>query len=274
MSNQPARLIEEEVTLARNVHVGGNVAVNGDIRIAHDLKVEGRVFADNICGPEKGLFRSPSHLRSVYPIPQDGWWALVGESVPGTVYIARNGEWTSGLSGAPSTNSPDKGLFETVTALRSTYPSPGDGWWALVGRTLPAHLHVVSDGAWVPAYNPDGSPTLVGIGQSLYRMEIDTDGDCFMAFGERKTIRCKVWCGFEDVTANVLQWKATRRSSDEISDRAWGCKPKVKNFAGELEICFDSEENDLGPDSYNVRTVFTFGALIAPGEEVLHELEF
>ncbi|MDE6410054.1 MAG: hypothetical protein K2K81_07420 [Muribaculaceae bacterium] len=43
----------------------------------------------------------------------------------------------------------NKGMFRTLEKLKGAYPSPEDGWWALVGDELPAELYVSESGRWV-----------------------------------------------------------------------------------------------------------------------------
>ena len=50
---------------------------------------------------------------------------------------------------AKNVKSANKGLFTTVEKLREAYPRPHDGWWAFVGRSLPAPIYVADGGAWV-----------------------------------------------------------------------------------------------------------------------------
>lgn len=100
--------------------------------------------------------------------------------------------------------------------------------------------------------------------QALFpRMEIDTEGDTFLAYGETKMITCRVFRGWEDVTDKVTKWSVTRDTGDAIEDASWALKPKVQNFNGTLEICFTPTENDLGNNSLVVSTLFTFVAEIS-----------
>lgn len=100
--------------------------------------------------------------------------------------------------------------------------------------------------------------------QALFpRMEIDTEGDTFLAYGETKKITCRVYRGWEDVTDKVVKWTVTRDTGDAIEDASWALKPKVQNFNGTLEICFTPTENDLGSNSLVLSTLFTFVAEIS-----------
>lgn len=95
------------------------------------------------------------------------------------------------------------------------------------------------------------------------RMEIDTEGDTFLAYGETKMITCRVYRGWQEVTDKVTKWTVTRDTGDTIEDASWALKPKVQNFNGTLEICFTPTENDLGSNSLVLSTLFTFVAEIS-----------
>ncbi|MDE7441686.1 MAG: hypothetical protein K2M69_05950, partial [Muribaculaceae bacterium] len=87
--------IQGSLNVSRTIRVGGGGRVEGDWECGHDLVVEGWLYAKNIRGANKGLFRSAERLREVYPRPQDGWWALVGTGLPAAVYIAEDGVWVA-----------------------------------------------------------------------------------------------------------------------------------------------------------------------------------
>lgn len=92
------------------------------------------------------------------------------------------------------------------------------------------------------------------------RMEIDTDGDYFLAYGESLNVTCKVFRGWKDVTSQVNKWTVTRDTGDPVEDTSWALKTKVQNFNGTIEICFMPAENDLGTNSLVTSTLFTFKA--------------
>jgi hypothetical protein len=103
-------------------------------------------------------------------------------------------------------------------------------------------------------------------------MHIDISNDNFITWGETKHISCRVTRGFDDVTDQVTQWTVTRDSAIEQDDAAWALKDKVKNFAGEIDLCFTAEENDIGNNSNAISTVYSFTATIESGDTVTHEL--
>lgn len=95
------------------------------------------------------------------------------------------------------------------------------------------------------------------------RLEIDTKGDTSLAFGESLRIKCKVYKGlFDEVTSQVTSWSITRDSGNSTEDMAWQLKNKVKDFNGEIDICFNNQENDLGGNEYTISTLFTIRAEI------------
>lgn len=95
------------------------------------------------------------------------------------------------------------------------------------------------------------------------RLEINDSGDGFLAWGESTVLTCKVWKGiYEEVTGEVTGWSISRNSGVPIEDAAWLTKDKVRAFAGEIEICFNMEENDLGESSTAQGTTFTITAYI------------
>lgn len=106
------------------------------------------------------------------------------------------------------------------------------------------------------------------------RMEVDTEGDKFLAYGESLTATCTVLRGWEDLTNEVVKWEVTRDSASPSDDAAWALRDKVKNFSGVLEICFDKDASidDLG-NSNVVSTIFTFKAYISDGNKAIFTLK-
>ena len=102
--NNTNKTVAGDLNVERHITSGGDLTVRGQAKICHDLKVEGWLEAKNIKGPAKGLFGSVTQLEERYPHPQDGWWAMVGESVPAPIYRADGGAWvaTGKEGGTPS----------------------------------------------------------------------------------------------------------------------------------------------------------------------------
>lgn len=96
-------IIEGDVSVGHNAHVGGKVEVEGCVYVGRDLKVYGWLDAPNIKGPSKGLFKTEAQLLATYPKPQNGWWALVATPKTsdhlGQLYIAEGGQWIAQVDG-------------------------------------------------------------------------------------------------------------------------------------------------------------------------------
>lgn len=106
------------------------------------------------------------------------------------------------------------------------------------------------------------------------RMEIDTQGDNFLAYGESKIITCKVFRGWEEVTDKVVNWVITRDTGEPLEDEAWNLGAKAQNFDGSIEISFTEKDNDLGTNPFVISTLFTIKAEIDDGTEAQTELTF
>lgn len=89
MSNR----IEGDLVVGRNIYAGGNLNIPGKATIKQNLKVDGWLDAKNIKHTNKGLFPSLEVLNEAYPNPKQGWYALVGKTIPANIYIVEDGEW-------------------------------------------------------------------------------------------------------------------------------------------------------------------------------------
>ena len=89
--------IEGDAIISGDVTTGGGVVANGSSVFKKNLKVEGWLEASNLRGACKGLFENEERLKDLYPTPDEGMWALIGETIPAKVYMAKrvNGktEW-------------------------------------------------------------------------------------------------------------------------------------------------------------------------------------
>lgn len=92
-SNIPLREIEGNVSVTRDVHVGGDVQAGGSAIVKHNLRVDGWLDAPNVKGACKGLFASVDALVACYPEPDAGSLALVGASLPASLYVEEGGAW-------------------------------------------------------------------------------------------------------------------------------------------------------------------------------------
>lgn len=96
--------IDGDVSVGRNAAIGGDATVQGKTHLKGNVKVDGWLEAKNIKAANKGLFVTIEKLKAAYPFPHDGWWALVGTSLPAPIYVADGGEWVpTGHSGGNPT---------------------------------------------------------------------------------------------------------------------------------------------------------------------------
>lgn len=86
---------EGDVSIGRHVGIGGNANVQGSVVVHMNMKVEGWLDAKNIKGSNKGIFTTVEKLREAFPRPHDGWWAIVGKSLPSPIYVGDGGEWVA-----------------------------------------------------------------------------------------------------------------------------------------------------------------------------------
>lgn len=123
--------IHGDVSVGRDVAMGGKATVAGDVTVGHNLRVKGWIEARNIKDTNKGLFERVEDLEAKYPTPLDGWWAGVktergtspDEETVFLVYLAKNGSWQSTpavLSVTLDTSAYDEqaeAISETLAAL-------------------------------------------------------------------------------------------------------------------------------------------------------------
>ncbi len=88
-------VIGQNVTATKDVAVGRNMSVQGNSTFAHNVRIDGILDAPNLRGACKGLFGSVEELQEAYPAPRAGWFALVGDTLPASVYRARLGRWVA-----------------------------------------------------------------------------------------------------------------------------------------------------------------------------------
>ncbi|MCL1606685.1 MULTISPECIES: hypothetical protein [Mediterranea] len=103
MSSIRTTQVDGDVAVGRNVNIGGKFTTQGSGHVKGGLKVDGWLEAKNVKAASKGMFRSVEELDAAYPNPKEGWWAIVGKSLPGTIYVGHEGAWTDtgGTGGNP-----------------------------------------------------------------------------------------------------------------------------------------------------------------------------
>ena len=84
-----------DMSVGRNVAIGGKAQIAGSATIGHNLEVKGWLDAPNIKGTNKGVYLTLEELREAYPAPRDGWFAGVGASTPFATYIGKNKDWVA-----------------------------------------------------------------------------------------------------------------------------------------------------------------------------------
>lgn len=81
------KVIDGDATVNGKVNVGGNATFEGN------LKVKGTLDAAKVKQPSVGLFSTLAALQAAYPEPEEGWWAIVGNNIPGEIYDVVDGAW-------------------------------------------------------------------------------------------------------------------------------------------------------------------------------------
>lgn len=112
--------IKGDFIVGRDLTTGGGVLANGSSTFRKNLRVEGWLDAPNLRGACKGLFATEEKLNDMYPNPEDGVWAMVGETIPAYVYMAENGEWvdTGNLTDGIDVNIHDSDIVVNIDELR------------------------------------------------------------------------------------------------------------------------------------------------------------
>lgn len=107
---------EGDVSIGRHVGIGGNANVQGNVVVHMNMRVEGWLDAKNIKGSNKGIFTTAEKLREAYPHPHDGWWAIVGKSLPSPIYVGDGGEWvaTGESGGTPTLDDANGSLQQAI----------------------------------------------------------------------------------------------------------------------------------------------------------------
>ena len=95
MSSIKTTQLDGDVSVGRNVAIGGRATVAGSMTVGHNFKVDGWLEAVNVRDVNKGVFLSLARLREAYPNPRDGWFAGVGSSTPFAAYIGKDGDWVA-----------------------------------------------------------------------------------------------------------------------------------------------------------------------------------
>lgn len=95
MSSVKTTQLDGDVSVGRNTAIGGSLTIQGGGRVKGTFVVDGWLDAKNIKGPNKGIFTTVEKLREAFPRPHDGWWAIVGKSLPSPIYVGDGGAWVA-----------------------------------------------------------------------------------------------------------------------------------------------------------------------------------
>lgn len=212
--------IDGDVSIGRNVAMGGRARVAGSVSIGHNLRVDGWLEALNIKSVNKGVFLTLEDLQKAYPHPLDGWFAGVGSSTPFAAYVGNGGEWVA-TGGTIEVSLDLTGYTEIVEQLQ---------------EDIDAYILERID----------------AIGLVAYRCFIDQSKGGFLSPDEEEEITVTVinGCG-KDVTDRFTLISVTRNTGDEASDALWNSQHT------NVENPFIIKFSDLGIDGIR-KTVATF----------------
>ena len=98
--------------------VGDELLVRGNSRFEGDMAVEGMLYAKKVKQPNKGFYQNAAALTARYPSPEVGWWATVGDVMPGVVYRCETeGIWNN--TGRDGGVDPEEVSFDIINNLDS-----------------------------------------------------------------------------------------------------------------------------------------------------------
>ena len=94
VNNVRSQDVNGDLNISRRANVGGKMIVRGSATFGHNVTIEGWLESPNIRGAVKGVFKDTATLEEVYPLPEDGWAALVISEPDVVVYSAMNQKWS------------------------------------------------------------------------------------------------------------------------------------------------------------------------------------
>lgn len=121
MSSVKTTQLDGDVSVGRNTSIGGNITIQGGGRVKGTFVIDGWLDAKNIKGSNKGIFTTAEKLREAYPRPHDGWWAIVGKSLPSPIYVGDGGEWvaTGESGGTPMLEDANGALQQAIDEAKN-----------------------------------------------------------------------------------------------------------------------------------------------------------
>lgn len=185
--------IDGDVSVGRNVALGGGFISQGKGRVKGDLVVDGWLDAKNIKGVFKGIYLTVDKLKADFPEPEDGWWAIVGKNIPGPIYAADNGKWvaTGEIGGQPTISGDEyyESLFEVLQYLTEEF----DAFAATKG--MPNGLAPLDSETKVPAiYLPSYVDDVIEFAKTVESVTVQpsaidkssTDSGCSVIYDKAK----------------------------------------------------------------------------------------
>lgn len=185
--------IDGDVSVGRNVALGGGFISQGKGRVKGDLIVDGWLEAKNIKGVFKGIYLTVEKLKADFPEPEDGWWAIVGKTIPGPIYAADNGKWvaTGEIGGQPTISGDEyyESLFEVLQYLTEEF----DAFTATKG--MPNGLAPLDSESKIPAtYLPSYVDDVIEFAKTVESVTVQpsaidkssTDSGCSVIYDKAK----------------------------------------------------------------------------------------
>lgn len=93
MNTEERNKIDGDLSVGHDLAVGGEAIVQGNTHLKGNVRIDGWLDADKMKSVNKGVFLTVEQLKLAYPFPRKGWWAIVGASLPGDIYVENNGNW-------------------------------------------------------------------------------------------------------------------------------------------------------------------------------------
>lgn len=187
--------IDGDVSVGRNVALGGGFISQGKGRVKGDLVVDGWLDAKNIKGVFKGIYLTVEKLKADFPEPEDGWWAIVGKTIPGPIYAADNGKWiaTGEIGGQPTISGDEyyESLFEVLQYLTEEF----DAFTATKG--MPNGLAPLDSESKIPAtYLPSYVDDVIEFAKTVESVTVQpsaidkssTDSGCSVIYDKTKNV--------------------------------------------------------------------------------------
>lgn len=103
------------------------------------------------------------------------------------------------------------------------------------------------------------------------RLVIDTAGQNALAFGETMTVICSVFKGWNDKTAEVMDWTITRDSGNQGSDTAWNSNGTATSFDDTMTLGYDDLDESATSVLFTVTATLTDGSSVTANFTVRRE---